>query len=110
MSAAFSVIGPIALINVLGNLAEKFDPLEESGKRNFPSLPNGWTGNMLPSGKRLERLNIETLTAQFRKVAGMRLAAFYSDSDIAADKARIQDIGRQIADEQRSYRPDRPIV
>ena len=99
MSAAFSVIGPLALLDVLNKVWERFDPLNKA-EEELAATTKRLDGEYAQLGKRLERLNIEQMTAQFGKAAGMKLAAFYSDSDIAADKARVKDLQRQIEEAQ----------
>jgi hypothetical protein len=67
--------------NKVGPLAQAQKELAESNKALDTSYAD--------LGKRLERLNIETLTAEFGKAKGGQLAAFYGESDLAGDKARI---------------------
>jgi hypothetical protein len=99
LSAIFPIVGGLAFAGMLAEVAKKHDPLI-AAEKELLEANKALDSSYAELGKRLERLNVEELTSQFGKAAGAKLAAFYSDTNLAEDKARIKDLGRQIDEAQ----------
>lgn len=95
LQAAFPVVGAIAMGEELLRLAGRTEPLKKAQEELAKSAVD-LDRKYEQLGKRFERLQIETITDKFGKLAGANLAAFYAESSLNADKARIRDIGDQI--------------
>lgn len=97
LAAAFPIIGAVALGDILYTLWQKFDPLIKAEKE-LEAATKRLDGEYAALGKRLERLEVAEITAEFGKARGALLAFFQAGSDITDDQAAIQKYSTQIAE------------
>ncbi len=88
LESAFPVVGAIALGGVLTETYGKFD-LMKKAQASLAEQTKSLDQQYAILGSQLQRLNIEKMTADFGKLAGAKLAGFYTDGDLASDKANI---------------------
>lgn len=95
--AGFPVLGAIALIGNLKQLAGGTDEVTEAQKRLKQTLEqNGEESERLAAS--FEHINIERFAAQFGALQGMQMKGFVDEGAVKRDKARLEDLGRQIGD------------